>query len=185
MKKKDERGKILHQKSNGKKQEMEGRKIKWGNKALRSFGILYNDPPWNWTEWIWSMKCIFKLIICCWCYKFSSWKEAWQSLVAAFSALLMRHLRPRKAKRSVWGEAHSALPLRNGASFIWFPLSTPLPVPAKPSTTSGEWLLPAERKVATEGRAEAKERGVLFSQFSESCLSQTRLGLPDSAGAGK
>ena len=35
-------------------------------------------------NWMWSMKCIFKLITHCWFYTFSSWKEPWQSSTVAF-----------------------------------------------------------------------------------------------------
>lgn len=50
------------------------------------------------------MKCIFKLLIYCWCYKFSSWKEPCQSAMVAFLSYSWGISGPEKQQDlSGWG----------------------------------------------------------------------------------
>lgn len=135
------------------------------------------------------MKCIFKLLIYCWCYKFSSWKEPCQSAMVAFLSYSwgisgpekqqdLSEVRHTRLERS-WPESTILAPLLYGASsilfwhatLIWPPLS--LQFCLSPQTL----LLQVEsascqlrRKEATEVRCEAKERGVLCLPSPQSCV---------------
>lgn len=107
----------------------------------------------------------------------------------SLSVLRMRHLRPRKAKGPMWGEAHTA-----GEGLTWIHHSAPLPrgvslelfqacqahlvSPSLRSCLSPPTLSPQvesgscqqrERK-APEVRCEAKKRGTLCLPRPQSCV---------------
>lgn len=164
---------------------MEGRKINGGNEALKSFGISYSGPSWNWIAcdpWNASLNEQYAADI----IKFQAGKSLGNRLWQSF-CLVEEASQARKAKGLVCGEAHRAgqgrpeptilAPLPYGASWalFWFqickgrlvsPFFTCLTAPPT-LHHSGEWLLPVERKEGHWSQVwSQEERGALSPQPS-------------------